>query len=376
MPLVVRLVILGVAILAQWPGQVVMAWQGKTRNLVLITLDGVRTQEIFGGLDRAILESTVPKGQVEKTRSYQKYWAATAEERRQKLMPFFWGVWMKEFGSIAGNRALGSTIQVANGHRFSYPGYSEILTGEAHDDVINSNDNRQNPFPTVLEFLRERLGLASPQVAAFASWETLNWIAEHAPGSITINAGFEPYSNPASNIEELSRLQFETLTPWSTVRHDLYTFRFAMAHLETHRPRVLYISLGETDDWAHDGNYANVLEALHQSDLRLQHLWEFLKQHKQYDGQTTILLTVDHGRGNHVKDWRNHGKDVEGAQYIWLAVISPDVDTRGEWKASGTIYQNQIAATLCRFLGLDYTEGRPNAGKPIYQLFPDSRQIH
>ena len=37
--------------------------------------------------------------------------------------------------------------------RFSYPGYSEILTGAAHDEVIDSNDNKRYPFLTVLEFL-------------------------------------------------------------------------------------------------------------------------------------------------------------------------------------------------------------------------------
>ena len=33
------------------------------------------------------------------------------------------------------------------------------------------------------------------------------------------------------------------------------------------------------------------------------------------------------------------------------------------------IYQNQIAATLCRFLDLDYREQNPGAGEPIAHLF-------
>ena len=66
-------------------------------------------------------------------------------------MPFFWTEWMPAHGSIAGNRARGSRFGITNTHRFSYPGYAEILTGEPHDAVIDSNDNRRYPFPTLLD---------------------------------------------------------------------------------------------------------------------------------------------------------------------------------------------------------------------------------
>jgi hypothetical protein len=276
---------------------------------------------------------------------------------------------MKQHGSIAGNRARGSVVQVTNGHRFSYPGYSEILVGQAHDDVINSNDKVRNPNPTVLEFLKRKLRLDARQVAAFASWDTMDWIVEHEAGAITSNAGFEAYDHPDPIIRELSRLQFETDTPWGSVRHDVYTFRFAMEHLKTYQPRVLYLSLGETDDWAHGGRYDRTLEALERTDAFLKQLWEYLQSNSRYAGKTTILMTTDHGRGNSTKDWTDHGEKVEGAQNIWLAAVSPDAPLRGEWENAGTIYQNQIAATLCRFLGLDYGEQNAHAGKPIARLF-------
>jgi Metalloenzyme superfamily len=280
-------------------------------------------------------------------------------------MPFFWGTWIKQYGCIYGNRSLGSTVQLSNRHRFSYPGYAEILTGEAHDDVISNNDNKRNPFPSVLEFLKRRLRLNFNQVAAFSSWETMNWIAESEEGTIPINAGFEVYDHPKNSVRKLSELQFETLTPWESVRHDIYTFRLAMEHLKTYKPRVLYLGLGETDDWAHDGEYELVLEALQQTDQRLRQLWEFLQKNRRYRDRTSVVVTTDHGRGNEVSDWRNHGADVEGAQYIWLAIISPDFAKRGEQENSVTLYQNQVAATLCHFLGLNYGEENINAGKPV-----------
>ncbi|HXG67358.1 MAG TPA: hypothetical protein VNO70_19800, partial [Blastocatellia bacterium] len=337
-----------------------------------ITLDGARTQEVFGGLDLDILKAVTKEGAIEDTSIYKRYWAETPEQRREKLMPFFWGVLMKQHGSIAGNRSLGSRVGITNGHRFSYPGYSEILTGQARDDLIDSNDKKRNPSTTVLEFLRRKLRLDSRQVAAFASWDTMDYIVAREAGAITSNAGFEAYEHPDPAIQELSRLQFETATPWDGVRHDVYTFRFAMAHLKTYQPRVLYLALGETDDWAHDGRYDRVLQALARTDGYLRQLWEFLQGHDRYRDKTTLLITVDHGRGDFAGQWRDHGKKIEGAKYIWLAVASPDSPLRGEWTNAETVYQNQIAATLCRFLDVDYAENNPHAGKPIARFFGKS----
>lgn len=347
----------------------VFSTQRKTENVILITLDGVRIEEIFGGLDRDALRSVTKKGSIEDTPLYKKYWAATPDERRAKVMPFFWNVLMKRHGSIAGDCAHASTVQITNRHRFSYPGYSEILTGQAHDEVINSNDNKRNPYPSVLEFLQKKLKLDRNQVAAFASWETINWIDQHGEGSFSTNAGFEAYQHPDAAIEQLSQLQFETDTGWDTVRHDVYTFRFALAHLKTYQPRVLYIGFGETDDWAHEGRYDRVLEALERTDNYLRQLWEYLQSQDRYRNRTTIIITTDHGRGQIAAEWQKHGEKIEGAQYIWLAVVSPDSALRGEWSDAETIYQNQIAATVSRFLGVDYRENNAQAGQFVWQLF-------
>ena len=347
----------------------------RTANVVLVTLDGVRTQEIFGGLDVDILRSTLRSdARVEQTRAYQRYWAPTAEARRERLMPFFWTTLMRERGSIAGNAARGSSVAVTNRHRFSYPGYAEILVGEVHDDVIDSNDKRRNPYPTVLEFFRRRLGLDEHQVAAFASWDTFDWIVEHESGTITSNSGFDRYAASAGKspgspeIELLNQLQTEALTPWDAARHDAITFRFAMAHLNAYRPRVLYIAFDETDDWAHDGRYDRVLDSLHGIDGHLRELWTALQGDSGYRDRTALLITADHGRGNTPADWRDHGRKVAGAEQIWMAFAGPDWSVRGEWRDSEPIYQNQVAATLAQALGLDYAGEHPNAGRPIARL--------
>jgi hypothetical protein len=345
------------------------AARSRTENVVLITLDGARTQEIFGGLDLDVLRSTLPKdGMVEQTRAYKRYWAPTPEASRERLMPFFWTVIMAQHGSIAGNLARGSSVRVTNRHRFSYPGYAELLLGEAHDDVIDSNDKRRNPYPTVLEFLKQTLHLDKDQVAVFASWDTFDWIVEHDAGTIVSNAGFDHYDGAGPAVDHVNRLQSEVLTPWDAARHDAYTFELAMAHVKKFRPRVLYLAFDETDDWAHDGRYDRVLDTLHATDGYFRELWSVMQQDDAYRDRTAVVITADHGRGNTPADWQDHGSKIAGAEQIWMAFASPDWPRRGEWRDSATIYQNQVAATLAQALGIDYGEQHPNAGRPIAQL--------
>ena len=142
-----------------------------------------------------------------------------------------------------------------------------------------------------------------------------------------------------------------------------------MAHRAAYKPRGLYLALGETDDWAHNGRYDRTLQALNQFDDYLQELWEWLEADSQYRNRTGIIITVDHGRGNTAADWTDHGNATEGAQYIWMAFVSPTVSLRGEWSDHEPIRQNQVAATLAHFLGVNFRTQTPTAGPPIETLF-------
>lgn len=342
-----------------------VAAEPTSRNVVLVTLDGVRVQEMFGGLDLTVLQSTLGKDdKLEDHDLYRRYWAATPEARRAKLMPFFWSTLMRQHGSIAGNPARGSRVQIGNSMRFSYPGYAEMLTGRPRDEVITSNDKQRNPFPTVTEFVRRELKLQRNEVATMASWDTFGWISEHTPGATYVNAGFAPYPGDDPLIRQLNALQSEAKA-WQGERFDAFTHRFALAHLQQHHPRLLHIAYGDTDEWAHAGDYVSTLQALTLTDRYLQELWTWLQSQPQYRDRTTLIITTDHGRGNTPADWSDHGRDVEGAQNIWLAIVSPDDARRGEWHDAPTLQQNQIAATIAAALGLDYALQDPAAGKPI-----------
>jgi hypothetical protein len=340
-------------------------------RVVLVTLDGARIEEIFGGLDRVVLQSTLKDGQrIDDHPTYRRVWAATPEARRRKLMPFFWGTLMQAHGSVAGNRTLGSRVALTNRHWFSYPGYSEILTGEAHDDVIKSNDPIRNPYETVLEGVRRAHGLPVDAVATFASWGVFNQIVEHTEGATTTDAGPDEATPKDPRDRELAALQAETLPPWDNVRADIFTFRLAMSHFARARPRLVYLALDETDDWAHDGRYDRLLDAFARTDRYLEQLWTWLQSQPDYRDRTHLLITTDHGRGHTAADWRDHGAKIVGADQTWMAFASPHMKARGEWRDHAPLTTSQIAATVARWLGVDWRKTHPAAGTPIAQAMP------
>lgn len=347
------------------------AQAAPAKNLILVTMDGVRTEEMFRGLDATLVQPPGKDRPVEEAELYKQFHADSPLGRREKLMPFFWGTLMKDHGAIVGNRFEGSVMTLANNHRFSYPGYSEILTGVARDRIIKSNAKLQNPFPTVLDFFQQELELPRERVAVFACWDVMDYIATKHPERVFTNSGFAAYDHPDPEVRLLSDLQFDTPTPWDSVRHDVYTFRFAMAHLEAHRPRVLYISLGETDDWAHDNRYDRVVQALHRTDGFIKELWTWVQSDPDYRDQTAIFFATDHDRGQTPEDWTGHGITIEGAEHVWLAAVGAGINARGDMRHEEKLSQSQIAATLARAMGLDYAPFNPDAGRPVELFFAE-----
>jgi hypothetical protein len=282
-----------------------------------------------------------------------RLWKPTPEERRSALLPFFWNTLVPR-GVLLGNLNRGCSIEVSNRYRVSYPGYSEILTGRAQDDVIKGNDPIQNPTPSFLQFLKKRSKLTREQVAVFASWNVFHSIAESRPGDIFINAGYEASSLPknSAKVALLNQLQSEARFVDLTSRHDAFTFGLAMEYLDTVRPEHLLISFDETDDWAHNKRYDQVLESLQYFDRALQTLWSFIQNSPKYRDRTTLVVTTDHGRGSTVADWSDHGPKVPGDEQIWAAFIGPDTPARGELSNRPVHYQRDIAPTILALLGI------------------------
>jgi len=342
----------------------------RTQNVILVTLDGVRWQDLFGGMDSTIAAVDSNSGIWDTLRVRRRYWRSTVEERRHALMPFFWDSLVAQ-GVLLGNRARNSPVNTRNPHWFSAPGYLEILTGQFQPDVT-SNDDRRYDHLTVLQFVQAKLGLNDREVAAVTSWEAFHSYVSSRPNLFYVNAGYEAVPDEVAlgpEFREVTRNAMRTISLDESSRNDGATGAVALAYLRTWRPRLMYVSFGETDDWAHQRRYDLVLDDLHALDDWFHELWTTLQGTPAYRGSTTLIITTDHGRGRTPRDWTDHGKEVPGAGEIWLAVIGPDTPDIGEGRDTPQAYQSDIAATLLQFFGLDAREFNPAAGPPVPGTF-------
>lgn len=175
--------------------------QGLADQVVIVTLDGMRWQEIFKGIDTVLMKDSSYVRDRKELKS--RFWGDTESERRAKLMPFIWSELNKN-GRLYGNRTLGNKVNNANRYWFSYPGYNEIFTGYP-DTTVNSNDKVYNKNVSVLEYLNQTQKFKH-KIAAFSTWDVFPFILNQPRSHIYVN----------SDIDELkfNTPRFQLINDW------------------------------------------------------------------------------------------------------------------------------------------------------------------
>jgi hypothetical protein len=335
-------------------------------NVLIVTFDGFRWQELFSGYDAAY--NTKSEGGVAKPELLAaRFDRKSREERREALLPFLWGTVARD-GELFGDASRGSRVRITNGLWFSYPGYSEMLTGSA-DPRVDSNDKKTNPNETVLEWLNRRPGFAG-RVAAYGSWDVLPFIVAAERSGLHVNGDGPPLLDPRTDRERLLNEFADDMPPyWNGERFDAATMQGALEYLRTRRPRVLYVMLGETDEWAHGRRYDLYLDSAWRSDRFVRRLWELAQSLPDYRGRTALVLATDHGRGATPADWTDHGEKVPAAESIWMAVMGPKTPALGV-REGAQATQSQLAATVAALLGLgdEFRAAAPKAAPPLPDL--------
>lgn len=354
---------LSAAVTLTFAGPLAAQASSPPRYVVLVTFDGVRPTDFFGGMDSSIAAFADSSGIGDSARIWQAFWRPAVAERRRALMPFFWDS-LAPRGMVLGDPAMAGRATISNQEGFSAPGYLEILTGQAQP-TVTSNDPVRYPFETVLQYVRHRLRLGPMQVPTFASWENFRSYVANKDGDVYVNAGYdgipEPFATP--ELARLVTLQSRALPAWEESRLDAFTGGLALEYLRRHRPRLMFVSFNDTDDYAHMRRYDRVLEALHNDDVFLRELWQTLQASPVYRGRTTLIITTDHGRGLTGADWTNHGRTTLGSRDIWMAIVGPS--TPGGGGAGMNVTQSQVAATVLACLGLDPSEYSTAAAPPV-----------
>ncbi|MFO1020280.1 MAG: alkaline phosphatase family protein [Planctomycetales bacterium] len=286
----------------------------KTKNVILITTDGLRWQELFTGAEKALINKQ--HGGVENVKAIEeKFWRENLEERRAALFPFCWGKIARQ-GQIYGNMTKGSSCQITNTMKFSYPGYNEILTGFA-DPLIDSNAKKPNQNFTVLEWLHRKPAFDG-KVAAYSAWDVIPYIINRERCGFPVMGGWEYLPEPEPNARQklLNELIDDTTRPNAAEVIDSFLYQAAREHLLRHKPRVMFIGFLETDAWGHAGRYDNLLTSAHAVDHYIQRLWDATQSIDQYRDKTTFIISTDHGRGSGLVDWKSRQDDGRGGKYV------------------------------------------------------------
>lgn len=335
--------------------------QQITKNVILITIDGLRWQELFMGADPGIINNKRYVNNIVATKD--AYWSNDEQVRRQNLLPFIWSSLVRG-GQIYGNRNFGNKVSLTNHYWFSYPGYNELLTGK-RDKYIRGNTRKMNRNETILEYANRQDGFKN-KVAVFASWHAFHYIINPKRSGIYLNAGNDTAKLGLSPREKhLNLMQAGTPSPWKATRFDKFTHSYAIEYLKKNRSRLLLIAYGETDEFAHQGKYDKYLQAIRQTDNYIKEIWEWVQSNDTYRDKTTLIITTDHGRGAGKRSWRSHGIGRSGSNQTWFAIIGPDTQALGEIKIKSHYYTNQIANTIAAFLNLNYPESN-SGGDPVF----------
>ena len=297
---------------------------GIDAPLVIVTLDGVRWQEVFDGTEPARSHGPrIPSSQ---------------------LLPNLYA-FGTERGAFVGAPGRGE-IRASGPNYVSLPGYSELFSGRtAHG--CGGNDCPRTTAPTLLDEARARGG----QVAAFASWTRLDFALTSTPGGFRVACG--PLGGSAEGVPDLD-----------SQRSDYETANAALAYYEAERPDVFYLGLGETDEHAHFDNYAGYLAALRHADDVLGRLRGMLDRDER-GRRTHVFVTADHGRA---RDFKNHGGDMPESARVWMVASGPRVAARGFVRSKAMRHLADLAPTARALTGLDPTQ-RPKDGVVLDELF-------
>ncbi len=333
----------------------------KVQNLVVVTIDGVRWKEVFAGADSALINNPEYTENVELENML--YWDDNPEQRRKKLMPFFWNV-LAVKGQLLGNRHWGNNVNVTNPYRISYAGYNELFTGHP-DWWLYSNRKKTNTNRNVFETLNS-MNEYHNRVALFSSWNVFPYIMGSGRSDFFMNSAYAPVTD--SVLTAVNEVQQKAVFDKTPTRHDWLTYISAKEYLVNRHPRVLYLALGETDEYAHQKKYHLYLHHINAFDRMLAELWGCLQSLPAYRNNTALVITTDHGRGNKTGNWHEHGMLVPGSAHTWLAIMGPNISPAGERKDAHQLLAKEFPGILYQLLGVQGagTNASPNIKNDYY----------
>ena len=260
------------------------------QKYILITLDGVRWQEIFEGSDSTLSHK-------------RKIPART-------LFPNMYKYFVDE--------GIASSKLIASGPaHLSMPGYLEIMRGKRPIDCMSNSCNFR---------LGDTIADHFESVAVFSSWPKIRQtISEHQEGMV-IGCGRDYRSKAWLGLHLIDYSGAAPFLYSPEYRGDEYTAASTLTYLIGNRPDFLWVSFGDTDEWAHLNRYQNYLNSIKFADWFIGNIVSLAPEY-------TIIITTDHGRA---ANFVTHNME-RASERVWLMARGPEMQSYKSIKALSEI---------------------------------------
>jgi hypothetical protein len=282
----------------------------RTKNVIIVVIDGPRYSETWGS-----------------SPSHMPNMATRLKSR---------GVFFSNFYN--------------NGFTYTNSGHVALTTGITQP--IDNFDQELPQQPSIFQLWRQATGKPITAAWLITSKDKLHILAN------TLNPEWKDQYPPS--------VDCGVSGPGTGYRADSLTLVAVKRILTHYQPNLVLINFMEPDGFAHAGNWPNYLRGIVRDDRYVWQLYNFLRQHKAYRNNTTLLITNDHGRhlDGIATGWLDHGDACEGCRHISLLALGPD------FKKGRTITEPHtlvdVPSTVAYLLGFPLPQGQ---GKLIDALF-------
>jgi hypothetical protein len=320
--------------------------------VVLVALDGVRWQEVFQGVDARL--------------ALQHELRPAERVSARELMPNLHRLLAQGGAALGADAGLGAMR--ASGPNFvSLPGYIELLTGRTRSGCTDNECGHVRSATLLDELAANGCG----DSAVFSSWPGIGFATSMLGTSGKSSVGRTSGHDRAllAQVPAVGQILHEgeqtNAEPGDgDFRHDELTARAALAYLHAVHPQLLFVGLGETDEYGHAGDYRGYLNALRQADAFLGDVIAEVDSEIGRGHPTTLLVTTDHGRAD---TFRDHGARHPESARVWLVAAGSGIAARGLVPSAQPRYLADIAPTIRQLLGVPVST-LPDSGSPLHEL--------
>lgn len=237
-----------------------------------------------------------------------------------------------------------------NGVTKTVPGHSSITTGN-YEEIDNTG--KQSPSsPSFFQYWNAKNLNKSNGSWIIASKDKLEVLDNCTLGEL--KDLYKPRTN--CGIDGLG----------TGYRHDSITFKVALDILQEYQPNLVLINFREPDYSGHSGNWNKYIKGIKSSDEYAYQIWNYIQQSPNYNGNTSLFITNDHGRHLDTvsSGFISHGDDCLGCRRLNFFAFGPD------FKQDTIIDKKRelidISATISELLQL---EMKSSQGKVMFELF-------